>query len=130
MVEQQAEISAWIVLRNFGFNMRAARNYVGCWGGNDENCVKVFDTVANVATFIIGELENKLSSPIKEGINIFENTITGQDIAELLGGKVLDSYEKGKLKLQQQEITENFHRFLNRMEESGKDAITPNMFRL
>ena len=130
MVEQQAEISAWIVLRNFGFNMRAARNYVGCWGGNDENCVKVFDTVANVATFIIGELENKLSSPIKEGINIFENTITGQDIAELLGGEALDSYEKGKLKLQQQEITENFHRFLNRMEESGKDAITPNMFRL
>lgn len=130
MVEQQAEISAWIVLRNFGFNVKAARNYVGCWGGNDENCVRVFDTVADVATFIIGKLENKLSSSIQEGISLNENVITGKNIAELLGGEALEAYEKGKLQIQQQNITENFHRFLNRMDNSGKDAITPNMFKL
>ena len=130
MVEQQAEISAWIVMRNFGFNMKAARNYVGCWGGSDENCVKVFDTVANVATYIIQSLEELLSGGVNESRFIFENTITGEEIAMLLGGEVERAYKKGKLELQQKSITENFHAFYKRMEESGKDGITKNMFRL
>lgn len=128
-VEQQAEISAWIVMRNFGFNMKAARNYVGCWGGNDENCVKVFDTVANVATYIIQALEGALHKGVNEQRFIVENVITGEDIAALLGGKAQEAYKKGKLQLQQQEITENFNSFYSRMEKSGKDMITENMFR-
>ena len=130
MVEQQAEISAWIVMRNFGFNMKAARNYVGCWGGSDENCVKVFDTVANVATYIIQSLEGILNKGVNEQRYLTENVITGEDIAKLLGGKAQRAYEKGKLELQQKEITENFNSFFLRMENSGKDAVTENMFRL
>ena len=48
----------------------------------------------------------------------------------LLGGEAKKAYEKGKLELQQKEITENFNSFFSRMEKSGKDCITKNMFRL
>jgi hypothetical protein len=130
MVEQQAEISAWIVMRNFGFNMKAARNYVGCWGGSDENCVKVFDTVANVATYIIQSLETYLNKGVNEQRDLNESVITGEEIAMLLGGDAEKSYKKGKLEIQQKEITENFNSFFSRMEKSGKDYATDNMFKL
>ena len=129
MVEQQAEISAWIVMRNFGFNMKAARNYVGCWGGSDENCVKVFDTVANVATYIIQSLEKQINGSVNEGRFIVENVVTGEDIAMLLGGEAKEAYKKGKLGLQQKEITEGFNSFVSRMDKSGKDCVTENMFK-
>lgn len=128
MVEQQAEISAWIVMRNFGFNMLAARNYVGCWGGSDENCVKVFDTVANVATYIITQLESRLAQPVQESTTLNEG-LTGKDVAQMLGGEAEESYERGLAKLQQQRMTEGFYDMLNRMEKSGKDAMTKNMMR-
>jgi hypothetical protein len=130
MVEQQAEISAWIVMRNFGYNMTAARNYVSCWGGSAENCVRVFDTVANVASLIIQDMEEVLDRGVNEQRYLKENAITGEEIAMLLGGEAEKTYKKGKLELQQKEITENFNSFFSRMEKSGKDCMTKNMFRL
>ena len=40
------------------------------------------------------------------------------------------NYEKQKkdYELQQKEITENFNSFFSRMEKSGKDCMTKNMF--
>ena len=59
-VERQAELTAWIVLRNFGFDMPTNINYVGLWGMDEKNCVKVFDQVANVSTAIIKDIYAKL----------------------------------------------------------------------
>lgn len=60
VVEQQAELCAWIVLRNFGFDMPTNINYVGLWGMDEKNAPMVFDTVANVATAIIKDIYNKI----------------------------------------------------------------------
>lgn len=59
-VERQAELTAWIVLRNFGFDMPTNINYVGLWGMDEKNCTKVFDQVANVSTAIIKDIYSKL----------------------------------------------------------------------
>lgn len=61
VVEQQAELTAWIVLRNFGFDMETNINYVGMWGMDEKAAPLVFDTVAKVATAIIADISDKVS---------------------------------------------------------------------
>ena len=58
-VEQQAELCAWIVLRCFGYDMQTNINYVGIWGLNQDNAVRVFDSVSNVATLISKQIIKK-----------------------------------------------------------------------
>ena len=62
IVEQQAELCAWIVLKSLGYDDPTAINYVGMWGLNENNAVEVFDTVASAANNIV----DKLNKPEKE----------------------------------------------------------------
>ena len=53
IVEQEAELCAWIVLQSFGYNkQQTAFNYLANWGMNKENCNNVFDQVYKVAEFV------------------------------------------------------------------------------
>ena len=70
IIEQQAELCAWIVLKNFNYDMETNLNYVTIWGLNKDNAATVFDTVANTATFIINKITSKLNSKMHESRNI------------------------------------------------------------
>lgn len=89
-VEQQAELCAWIVLRSFGYDMPTNINYVGIWGLNQDNAVKVFDSVSNAATYIskkINKKENGEDTDMFESKKyIKENNIpSGEEIAQMVG---------------------------------------------
>lgn len=85
VVEQQAELCAWIVLRNFGYDMPTNINYVGLWGMDEKAAPFVFDTVANVATTIIKDISNKITNTVTESIGDNNGVITGLDVAKLVG---------------------------------------------
>jgi hypothetical protein len=53
IVEQEAELCAWIVLSGFGYKYQQQHfNYMANWGMNVSNCNKVFDEILKVADFI------------------------------------------------------------------------------
>jgi len=53
IVEQEAELCAWIVLSGFGYEYQQQHfNYLANWGMNANNCSKVFDDILKVADFI------------------------------------------------------------------------------
>lgn len=117
IVEQQAEISAWIVLRNYGYDMQTAKNYVACWGGDEKTAVFAFDTVANVATRIIKGIDENLNTMngLNEGIG-GGTVITGLDVARLVGMEnVYIKGEKEKTEDKIKAINEQFNSFLNRL---------------
>lgn len=117
IVEQQAEISAWIVMRNFGYDMRTAVNYAGIWGADDKSCVKIFDTVANVAGFIIDRVDKALNGKVNEGLIKEGVKLTGFDVARMLGPEALAAYKRG-LQASSDEynnVTESFNRVLKKI---------------
>lgn len=86
IVEEQAEITAWIVLRAFGYDMPTSINYAGMWGINADNAKFVFDTVAKTATFIIDKLYSKLGIGMNEARTVKDpRSITGLDVAKMVG---------------------------------------------
>ena len=95
MVEQQAEVSAWIICQYFGFNMQTSTNYMGCWGMDAKSAVNVFDTVADVSNYIIDKILIKMGKRVNESI-VSENMqhITGLDIAKMVG--LSNFYKKGE----------------------------------
>lgn len=106
-VEQQAELCAWIVMRSFGYDMQTNINYVGIWGLNQDNAVKVFDSVSRVATFISQKIN--LKEQEKSGMNeskqiVKENSIpSGEEIAKMVGcGRV---YQRAKKRQMQNQMT-------------------------
>lgn len=114
VVEQQAELSAWIVLRNFGFDNETNINYVGMWGMNEKNAAQVFDTVASVAEEIIRRLSQKMTSNVVEAYDrLNEGHIDGFTLAKMLGFGEL--YQKSKAMEEKDGITEDFKNFLNRI---------------
>lgn len=114
VVEQQAELSAWIVLRNFGFDMETNINYIGMWGMDEKNAAKVFDTVASVSEEIIRRLGQKMSTNITESlIRLVENRIDGYGLAKMLGFE--DLYIRSKKLEKQYTVTENYKSLVNRI---------------
>ena len=96
MVEQQAEVSAWIICQYFGFNMQTSTNYMGCWGMDAKSAVNVFDTVADVSNYIIDKILKKMGKKMNEAVgeNQSKLYVTGLDIANKVG--LGDFYKKGK----------------------------------
>lgn len=93
--EQQAELVAWIVSNYFGYDVPTSINYMGCWGIDEKKAPLVFDTVANVASFIIKKINENMKTNMKESMNIENNKIiSGQDVANLVG--MGDIYRKNK----------------------------------
>lgn len=108
-VEQQAEICAWIVMRNFGYNMSTAINYAGIWGADDKTCAKVFDTVAKVADYIIENMMNIMSgNQVNEGEGGFK-PLTGFDVAQMLGPAAVKAYQRS---VELNQIRESFNKTL------------------
>ena len=63
LVEQQAEMSAWIVLKYYNLESNASLNYIASWGAkNEKDAVKVFDTVGKCASMIISKLGGYLET--------------------------------------------------------------------
>ena len=120
IVEQQAELTAWIVLMHFGYNLETSKNYVSMWGMDEKSAVVVFDTISFVANKIVEkmvkELENMENQHLNENINNVRvpgllNT-TGLEIAELCG--LGDLYQQGvdeKIDV----INEEFYNILNKI---------------
>lgn len=114
VVEQQAELCAWIVLRSFGYDADTNINYVGIWGLNQDNCVKVFDTVSKVSTFISQQIikteKGQTEDMFESKKYMTENNIpSGYEIAKMIGcGNI---YKKSAMKQQQKnnvvKLTEN-----------------------
>lgn len=113
VVEQQAEISAWIVMRYFGYDMNTARNYAACWGADDAQAGIVFDTVAKVATFIMNKM-SKFSGIVMESKSLNEINLSGEDVAKMLGPEAVEVYHKSK----QQKVTNDFNSMLERINKA------------
>lgn len=98
-IEQQAEVCAWIVMRNYGYDMPTNINYVGLWGLNVDNAVDVFDSVAKVAQFIVNKMNSKLGM-VTESKIIQESFLPdGEELANMLGyGKLYHQAEEKKEK--------------------------------
>lgn len=114
-VEQQAELTAWIVLKNFGYDIRQSINYVACWGLDDKNCAYVFDQVSKTATFIVNSINKKLGTE-----EIYENSNgglflpTGKELAKMFGGKKgLEKYIRGE-----EELKNEMNQTLNEVKNS------------
>lgn len=118
-VEQQAELTAWIVLKFLGYDMNTNINYVGIWGMSENNASKVFDSVASVANVIYSDLMKEVNSmnnggeqaTLEEGLGEIKQ-VTGRDVAEMLG--CAEIYDKSS-QLPMNQISENFDRFYNRI---------------
>lgn len=119
VIEQQAELSAWIVLRTFGFELPTGINYVGMWGLRKDKAADVFDSVARTAQYIINNMNRELGN-LKEGKEKL-NEITGLDVARLIGME--DVYlaskkmknSKNKISLTQDDITDMVHESVKRI---------------
>lgn len=114
-IEQQAELTSWIVLKNFGYDIRQSINYVACWGLNDKNCAYVFDQVSKTATFIVNSINKKLGNDeLYENVNGGAFLPTGKDLAKMFGGKKgLEKYVRGE-----EELNKEMAQTLNEVKKS------------
>lgn len=63
IVEQEAELCAWIVLSGFGYEKQQEHfNYLANWGLNVNNCAKIFDDIMKVADFIYNGMIKNLQN--------------------------------------------------------------------
>lgn len=111
-VEQQAELCAWIVMKNFGYDMPTNINYVGIWGLDQSNAAEVFDSVANVAQYIVKGIDKNLNLMSESRILKESISITGRDVANMLGlGKLYDKSKQmqfsNKLSIDNDEVESN-----------------------
>lgn len=62
--EQEAELTAWIVLQMFGYDAvtKTATNYMGAWGLTAENASAVFDNMMKVADYIYKCISTELKN--------------------------------------------------------------------
>jgi len=102
VVEQQAELSAWMFMYAFGFDLKTTSlNYTVLWGADEKNMVKVFETVSRVVNFLT-DYVNKKMKIIDEsmGSHSHGSKITPNDIAKVLG------FEKEFNELSKEELME------------------------
>lgn len=104
LVEQQAELSAWIVCQFYGYNMPTGINYAAIWGMDEKNAVRAFDSVAKVADFIINKMNAKIqerrsNNTVQESVSMInEINLTGLDVAKMVGAEKV--YQDGMKELQ------------------------------
>ena len=116
LIEQQAELTAWIVMRILGYaDMGASLNYMGIWGMDAKSATRVFDMVASAATKLSSSIEKIVKGVNDDETNealLRESKVTGLDVAELLGKKAVRLYKKGQEELEDEneEMTENIRR--------------------
>ena len=105
-VEQQAELSAWIICQYFGYEMPTSVNYMGCWGMDSKSAAKVFDVVAGTASKIIELVgKNMNNNTLNEDVNNGSQIISGEQLANMIG--LGDLYRKSKSMEQQNTMNIN-----------------------
>ena len=109
VVEQQAELCAWIIMRFLGYDMKTNINYLGNWGINEENAAKVFDQVASAADrirkLLFDELnmqQNNVETQEVMNESIINESLTGLEVASMLGDDFKALYLKSKQREQAQ----------------------------
>ena len=133
-VEQQAELTAWIVCKFYGYPIKESINYAAIWGMTDvKKAVHAFDTVANVATYLINNINKKIKAmksdevPMIESRNILnEVQLTGADIARMIGAE--DVYNQGLQQIENEEEMRNeainsFKEMVNKINECDKKRV-------
>lgn len=125
MVEQQAELSAWIICQYFGYEMPTSINYMGCWGMDSKSAANVFDTVANTSSYIIEiVMKNLNNSTLQESMESRSSIITGKQIADMVGlGKL---YDKSKQMQQPSMVSINQNDIREMVAESVKRILKEN----
>ena len=119
LVEQQAELSAWMVLASYGFDLKTTSlNYVAIWGADKEAMIRVFDTVTGVVNLLLDYINGHLNQPVAEAeggapANIRPaKHITPMDVAKTLG--VTGEYEQ-VLNQAKSNLTESFYSLLKKI---------------
>ncbi len=92
LIEQQAELTAWMVMGIFGFDLKkTSLGYVALWGADKNKMVEVFDMVAKVANYLITIINNGMGKHKKANEGMIEEAavepqlITPMDVAQELG---------------------------------------------
>lgn len=104
-VEQQAEISAWMIMGSFNFDLKTTSlNYALIWGGDKDSMIKVFETVSSVVNMLIDYINGHINktnapaepnapTPVTEDEHIQPaHHVTPMDVAEFIG--VEDEYNQ------------------------------------
>ena len=134
-IEQQAELTAWIVCQFYGYDIKEAINYAALWGMDAKNAVHAFDSVAKVSDFIINKINEKIKQ--ERGMNVQESkeyireaNYSGLDIAKMVGAENL--YLQGIKEFEDEERAETemyentiktFKEFTKRIDESNKKRM-------
>lgn len=115
LVEQQAELTAWMVLAAFNFDLKTTSfNYAALWGANDKNMIDVFDNVSGVANYLISEVA-------KRGVQLTEVDVdmpmgkkyyTPADVADILN--VEDKFRQVVQQEKQQQMMEKYNKLVNK----------------
>ena len=110
IIEQQAELTAWMVMAAFGFDVKTTSlNYVLLWGGDENNMIKVFDTISKAANYLISEIIARGGGNLNEYVSENSGKFSAFDVAKFAG--VQDKYlEKRKEGIKT--LNENFKRFI------------------
>lgn len=128
LVEQQAELSAWMVLASYGFNLKTTSlNYAAIWGADKEAMIRVFDTVTGVVNMLLDYINEHMSNnpikstePTEEPAEMSEAVapsikqarhVTPMDVAKILG--VTSEYEQ-ILNQSKEKMMENFNRLIKK----------------
>ena len=88
IVEQQAELTAWMVMASFGFDLQTTSiNYAVLWGGDDKNMVDVFENVSSVANNLIFEITKRGAKLTETEVDVPTGIkkYTPMDVAKILG---------------------------------------------
>ena len=91
-VEQQAELGAWMVMAEYGFDMKTTSiNYVLLWGGDKEKMIRVYELLSSSVNYLLRELDmimsnnNNNETEISEEGDISDHHVTPLEIAQFIG---------------------------------------------
>jgi hypothetical protein len=119
LVEQQAELSAWMVLASYGFDLKTTSlNYAAIWGADKEAMIRVFDTVTGVVNLLLDFINshlNNTTASVSEAQGTMPQKarhVTPMDVAKFLG--VTGEYQQ-VLNKAKSNLTENFYNLLNKL---------------
>jgi len=118
LVEQQAELSAWMVLASYGFDLKTTSlNYAAIWGADKEAMIRVFDTVTGVVNLLLDYINSRLNNttPMTEAEGVMPHAakhITPMDVAKFLG--VTNDYQQ-VLNNAKSNLRESFYNLLNKL---------------
>jgi hypothetical protein len=133
-IEQQAELTAWMVLGAFNFDMKTTSlNYAALWGADKDAMIRVFDTVSSVVSMLVDYISRKnktnantattqnntntvapapQAAPQNEALNNTARTTTPMDVARFLG---VEKEYQDVLNKNKGELVENFYSLLKKL---------------